>query len=461
MAERTVNGRQAEVLEWIVDGCPPGVMADSSYKATAAALQSRRLVKVTKRGGRWSATATAAGRFFAEHNRYPHGHWSGEKAGSGEQQLAREASPVVAAPGRRVTGSRPVDQMLADVVAAGGCLTVESDAGGYWANLVASAIRYGKVPAGKVLKIERGASWMERRICLEDQPEWMAAELEPIAVADSLRNPHPVVKELKEDPSRLKLGRDTRMRTLRILDALAKAAAERGYKVSAPSDARGDNHRYGYLKITVGGHAHAIDIKELNDKRPHEPTPKELRDKARNPWKQIPTHDQVPSGRLILTVLGGWHVNQETFADTKTIRLEDRLPAVLQEVELRVAAEQEQERKREIERQERQREWEQTFAEAKVAVREDHRAKVLMRQVEEWQQAGALAAFIEAARAHAAELEGSARDEADEWLTWARNHAATLNPLNQPLAMPADPEFTPEALRLHTKGMSPHDPDRW
>jgi hypothetical protein len=66
-----LNTKQLEVLRWIGDGFPAGVMTGSSYKTTAAALQSRRLVEIRRRGGKWSATVMAEGRYYLEHGRHP------------------------------------------------------------------------------------------------------------------------------------------------------------------------------------------------------------------------------------------------------------------------------------------------------------------------------------------------------------------------------------------------------
>lgn len=66
-----VNARQLEVLQWIADGCPDGVMKDYTYKTTAVALQGRRLVTVTRKRGGWRAQLTAAGSYYLEHSRYP------------------------------------------------------------------------------------------------------------------------------------------------------------------------------------------------------------------------------------------------------------------------------------------------------------------------------------------------------------------------------------------------------
>lgn len=77
-----VNERQLEVLRWVADGCPDGKWAegDFTYKLTANALKSRRLVKIRKGNAvekRWECTITEAGRHYLEHGDYPPGHvWS-------------------------------------------------------------------------------------------------------------------------------------------------------------------------------------------------------------------------------------------------------------------------------------------------------------------------------------------------------------------------------------------------
>src|SRR5699024_3406852 len=102
-----------------------------TYKTSAIALQGRRLAEVTKKGGRWKAVPTDAGRYFVEHDAYPDGHWNLARAPSAPAPVwdgRRAARPVRQ---RKVTGARPVDQLVADVVAAGGRLEVESD-GAYY-----------------------------------------------------------------------------------------------------------------------------------------------------------------------------------------------------------------------------------------------------------------------------------------------------------------------------------------
>lgn len=197
VGERTVTERQLEVLMWVVAGCPDGIMENPTYKTTAVALQNRRLVTVTKRGGVWKAVPTDAGRYFAVNGSYPMGHWATSSKG---QPKPKSPSPPnrTRSKERLVTGLRPVDQMLADVAEAGGSLDV-TDTKGHYSSLVSSANRHGKVPGGKHLQTVSRRGWGEKTVRLVDKPEWMTADLDAIAVTDRLSKPHLAVVALRTD----------------------------------------------------------------------------------------------------------------------------------------------------------------------------------------------------------------------------------------------------------------------
>ncbi|HEV8176378.1 MAG TPA: hypothetical protein VGP44_01695, partial [Gemmatimonadales bacterium] len=57
MAHRpTLTQAQLDLLGWIADGCPEGVVEGESYRISAVALLRRRgLVKTRGRGADWSA----------------------------------------------------------------------------------------------------------------------------------------------------------------------------------------------------------------------------------------------------------------------------------------------------------------------------------------------------------------------------------------------------------------------
>jgi hypothetical protein len=54
---------------------PDGRWSDFAYKTVAIALQNRRLVEVSKRGGAWKATILPAGVNYLAEGDYPPGHW--------------------------------------------------------------------------------------------------------------------------------------------------------------------------------------------------------------------------------------------------------------------------------------------------------------------------------------------------------------------------------------------------
>ncbi|HZO36729.1 MAG TPA: hypothetical protein VFB41_07630 [Solirubrobacteraceae bacterium] len=65
MAQRTtLTERQLEILRWIADGCPTGVMEGERHKISAAALRNRGLVTTNGHGAAWIAKATRRGREY-------------------------------------------------------------------------------------------------------------------------------------------------------------------------------------------------------------------------------------------------------------------------------------------------------------------------------------------------------------------------------------------------------------
>lgn len=436
-------------------------MDDTTYKTTAIALQNRRLATVTKKRGVWKAEATEAGRHFAEHGCYPAGHWtsSSDTTRAKSATALSPARPTIPERAeRKVTALRPVDQMIADIVAAGGSLEVE-DFHNYYDNLVSSAIRHGKVPEGKLLEIARGRSWPQKLLQLVDKPAWMNAVLESIEVSDKLIKPHSAIVALRADKGhRLRFKGDVRQRALRLLDAIAKSASGRGWEVTCPAWMR-DDHHPSDLAVSITGHTYGLQVSENDDKVPHEPTAKELRDFERWGYPRIPTYDKVPSGRLTIAVNGGVPVRQSTFSDTKTINLADRLPVVVQELELRAAADEQRRLEREQQEAERRRRWEQVRGEAVVALREHKRAASLAEQAAQWHQSQLLGDYIAAMQQRIASLEGDEQAAAREWVEWAKDHHQRSNPLNQRLALPADPDPSPEAIKPYMRGLSPYGPD--
>lgn len=133
-----LNYRQLDVLRWINEGCPEGRWSDFTYKIVAIALQSRRLVSVSKRGGRWNATIEQAGLHYLEHGGFPPGHFPKQRhyphrvtatqPRAVSQDSRQSGNAAVRLPPERVTDEqpswtppiRPARALLDEVLAAGG-----------------------------------------------------------------------------------------------------------------------------------------------------------------------------------------------------------------------------------------------------------------------------------------------------------------------------------------------------
>jgi hypothetical protein len=127
-------------------------------------------------------------------------------------------------------------------------------------------------------------------------------------------------------------------------------------------------------------------------------------------------------------------------------------------LELRAGVAQLARLEREREARERQSRWQAAYDQAVLAAREEHRSRVLAQQRKAWKQARDLTEYLDALDQHTRTLTGAEKTAALEWLTWARHHTQTLNPLNAPLGMPEDPEYTAEQLKPHMRGCPPYPP---
>jgi hypothetical protein len=134
----SLNHRQLDVLRWIRDGCPEGRWDGYTYKTVAIALQSRRLVSVSKRGGRWTAKIEQAGIHYLEHGDFPPGHFPKQRhyqprvttaqPRAVSQDSRQSGNAAVRLPPERVTDEqpsstppiRPARALLDEVLADGG-----------------------------------------------------------------------------------------------------------------------------------------------------------------------------------------------------------------------------------------------------------------------------------------------------------------------------------------------------
>ncbi|MGQ4487578.1 hypothetical protein LRE75_07275 [Streptomyces sp. 372A] len=118
---QTLNERQQTVLDWVSQGCPDGVWPDSTFKVSAQALQSRGLIRITKRRGHWTANLTDKGRQHLTDR----GICPVEQNAAPLAQPSRKPAPprTKAAPRARTNYT---DQLLEELAANDSCLTSPS-----------------------------------------------------------------------------------------------------------------------------------------------------------------------------------------------------------------------------------------------------------------------------------------------------------------------------------------------
>jgi hypothetical protein len=127
--------------------------------------------------------------------------------------------------------------------------------------------------------------------------------------------------------------------------------------------------------------------------------------------------------------------------------LDDKLGEILQQAEgcsdlaeRQRQAEEERERQQELQEQRR-------IALATAKLTESRRADALDAQLTAWQRARQLDDFLAAMAARISQIEDpGAVIAANAWLTWARTFAAHVDPLNQAIRVPPDPEPTAASL---------------
>jgi hypothetical protein len=477
-AAKPLSGPQLAVLRWIGDGSPDGVMDGHTYKLTAIALQNRRLVLVSKRGGVWRAVVTEAGRHYLDTGSYPPADARRRTpAGTGASSDQNPARTV----GSRPTPSPrplpqpattppppgpppaagPVQQLIDEVIAAGGVLAVKrTDRDRDYPQLVASANRSGMLPAGKRMTTESDR-WPDLEIHLVDTIPGTDVVASPVPVPERVAKYHPAVAAVRDKTERHEVSRQVLPRALRILQALAAEAERRGHTVDAVTDIRNDygGNRWtgpnnGHLTITANGHTQALRIFE-----PGLP--------GRAHWERTryygskESYPQDGSGTLALH-LCGYGSGGRTFrwADRKTRALDHRLPEVLREIEIR-AAEAEHAKLEAIRKAEkRRREWEQAIERAKVDLTEAARAKRLNRQLDDWLRAKQMNEYLTAMRTSITALTSPEETQAaEEWFDWAEAYLAKFDPLRRRLKMPSPPKATPEELRPFLHGWNPYGPE--
>ncbi|GJO17872.1 hypothetical protein NJB1507_08400 [Mycobacterium marinum] len=443
-----LNTRQLDVLRWIGEGCPDGRWSNTSYKATAAALQNRCLITVSKRGG-WKATIKPAGTYYLEHGDYPTDHFPNKRRS--HSRVIRLAHSEQGTPQRSLAcpgpdEPTPTRKLLQDIIEAGGVLELNAKGDDTnYGSLVAIINRRQMAPDGQQVILMDGTSYYQKVLRLSSVAEWKTLPPAEVVAADRIGRWHPAVAALRSENRLTSIEPPQRQRALRLLHALAREAEARGHTVNeAPKrEQRGYGHHDrdhlpGCVIVGVTPVRCGIGITQLQDKVPHEATMKELERAKRESWYRVPTHDYVPSKRLSITLnTDSRYSSGVSWADTKTIPLESRLPDVMTLFErwaLIHTERTEAERLAEIEKRKRQEREDELACEAYAQHALGER---LIADMKEWELAGRLRHYL----ADMAERIGHIANEeqraaAIEWMQWCEQYSGKCDPLTKPIRQP-------------------------
>ncbi|MGH3326779.1 MAG: hypothetical protein ACRDPT_03100 [Streptomycetales bacterium] len=252
--------------------------------------------------------------------------------------------------------------------------------------------------------------------------------------------------------------------SVRLVQALAVEAERRGFRVRV-ADERTERYRSRragqdpHLLIDAEGHECGIRFAQLSDRSEHVPTAKELADAERYSWVRIPKYDYTPGASLSLSMDGPFEHRGSSWIDRVDRPLEDQLPEVLQEVELRSATAKRRRLADEEAARDKRRRWEAAMAAAREDYAESFRVKVLERQERNWRRTRELSEYLRAARERVEALPaGERRDAAEVWLDWIQQYTDRLNPLDGVLRMPDVPEPRSQDLEPFLNGWSPYGP---
>ena len=459
---KPLNDRQAALLQRISDDTAPVTSHESGLATSVYALQHRRLVKLTRSKGSWTAEITDEGRFYLEHGRC--------QPGAVDTPTWRPS-----ASGRRGQLDISAPELLKRVKEAGCRLTItnpDTATRAAWRRAIYRALNDGLVPAGKQLRHSGRdhGDLVLSLVDLEADGKYRAVALSPVPIPMQLARPHRLVtatRKAAQDSRRrdkgwldtsgiagvfsVRLSRPQLGRALLLLQALVDEALRRGHEI-------GPAGSVGAVGLVVRGHESPFSLIEEVDRVRRELTAREQARKDREYWYRPQEFDELASGRLQLRLGRPEYGRTSSWADRKRWKLDDRLPHVLAAMEQAANEAEARERERQRRQEAAQRAWEAAAEHARRQLREDHRRDVLRQQVTDWRLAADIRAYCAALRS--ASSADNANDRA-EWTTWAEGYADVLDPLRRTNLLAADPEPTPAALQPYLpRGFSAHGPER-
>lgn len=445
MARIPLNDLQLEILTWIRDGTPDGVYEDYRPRIVARALHNRGLVDVSGHGKNWRATLTTGGAYHLEHGDYPP---SDDDPAATSAPRPRPTARTKPAPASKAVAERkprkpprvgPTDAMMNTLTAAEDHrIEVEYGQVQRYRQLALTAGRFKKIPDGMQVTVSSDYPTRTAHVTLELLPEWRTRTLDPIPVPGALRGPSDVIKALgtRDD---LDIRAAEKNRALRLVEALVVEARHREYTVVAIPAPRKDRWGYvqrteentGHIKITLGPDEYRLSIYQLTEKVEHVATKSELARAVRG--YALPKWDYIPTGRLGIRIDNrGVTFWGDSWTDRDDQPLDDALPQILQELELRHDAAVDRRLAEDRQRLERKRQWEAARETAIQQLTDSHRADILRDQVARSKEVAAIRDYTTQLQQHAEkELESDTRAEALAW----RNGPGSMPTASTPSAI--------------------------
>src|SRR6478752_7456885 len=192
-----LNQTQVDVLKWVASGCPLDVYTDGyHHRIVALALHNRGLLSVAGNGKTWHATLTKAG------------------------SLWLDAPPTEVLPAQT-----EADQLVAQVIDAGGTLAVSAAQGLELKRLlqiIRMSLHSANRPRGQKLEIrsEGYRSGPERTLQFIDNLDELV-DVKPVPVPERVAKYHSAVREFLDSHGRQYVSKENLARAGRILQALA------------------------------------------------------------------------------------------------------------------------------------------------------------------------------------------------------------------------------------------------
>ncbi|MFD7645668.1 hypothetical protein ACFV4P_34050 [Kitasatospora sp. NPDC059795] len=420
--------------------------ADPHLANSVYALRRRGLVTTHWEGDGWTASATPAGREHVNRTNDP----TSALLPTSDSTHTPTRSPTTDA--AETTTAKEAMRLIADLQQAGGTLRVTDPASDERARLrrvVHTARTSGAMPPGRRLSYSgRDRGDVVIRLLDDQRPSGAAERPTPIPVPDDL--PAEAVHATVRDCP-LRVCADCRDRALRILYVLATAAEEQGMTVAPAADKRQT------LVIASSGSEFPVDLTEDTVEVPDLGS-------VDYAWQRVTEHTTAPSHKLDISLAYDWALRgrRQQWGDRQRWKLEDQLPQVLREIQQRADIARDQRLARERQELETRLAWQAAMNRARHELLHSHRRDRLREQVDAWHEAVRVRAYCDALQQHLAQAPAPDPEARAvlEWITWARAHADSIDPVPTHPQTPADPVITPDGLRPFLCGWSPHEPKR-